>query len=172
MASALGFEQSTETVYIRKRNDWYDFILLETSRWGGNGFDIWYGIWLKPSDRVFYSGLSDKLKRRPGKPHSWNRYTKADIEKSAVEAHEMFLNNAEPFLKTFQSKLDVGKAHLTAEASKLESQLTGKSYRNESYIKRMHIFLEWAGLYKEAAQVLNGTFRAEKKKFWSNWRKT
>ena len=57
--------------------------------------------------------FGQKLKRPRGKPIKFNRFTKEDIRKSAAEAHQLFLEQAEPFLSQFTAiKNEDGKVLL------------------------------------------------------------
>jgi len=106
MTEALGFEQTTGTCYYRPRGKTFDYILLETSRHGGNGFDIYYGIRRSQQEHTLLGAFGRKLIRPQGKPGKFNRFTKEDIRKSVVEAHHLFLEQAEPFLLQFVSRVD------------------------------------------------------------------
>ena len=133
MCEALGFEQMTATVYYRPRGEVWDYILLETSRHGGNGFEIYFGVRRSKDQQTLLGDFGRKLKRPDGKPTKFNRFTKQDIQNSAAEAQKLFIEQAEPFLARFISHRDeqgqVSIVPFDSMPSKKPSSFISKMFR-------------------------------------------
>jgi len=172
MCEALGFEQTKPTYYTRERSGWYDCIMLSTSQWGGNSFNIFWGIKLDKDDLGTDPVLHNELHRETGKPSFWNRYTKYDIEKNAEEAHSVFEEKVEPLLQSFSTASDVGKYYLKQYESfireNLGTEFDSLSEFDKNTFKRIYNFLEQTGLDDEVEKLKLGILPVQFTQFEEN----
>lgn len=159
MCRSLGFEQVKSTKYLRVRNGWVDVFGLKTPLWGGNGFEIYWGIQINKDDNGIDPSLYYFLRRKKGKPASWDRYTKQDIQNSAHEAHEQFLWQAEPFLQRLKTREDVGWYYWDCNEKTLRELLKNNPNEHSVYetnqINRAREMFKWAKIKKLEAIFVN-----------------
>ncbi|MBU2873844.1 DUF4304 domain-containing protein [Marinobacter salexigens] len=109
MAKSLGYEQTTATVYMKDRGDWYETFNLQASSYGNPFFYINYGVCVPdqwPSEKQELKNAGWILGSRLSYDGSgaFPCKTKAEIEESAEYALGEYNREAVPWFKNLNLK--------------------------------------------------------------------